>query len=350
MALQAQESARRGPRTRKRSALLRLRAHPYLLLGGALLLAVALSVFVGRYPQPYWMSPTTLAEDPLAQRLVLRLRLPRIVMACLLGMTLAASGSVLQMIFRNPLVEPGFLGVSQGAAFGAALSIIFLGGSPLMIQAVAALCAFLGLAFSYLLARHIRYGGWTLRLVLAGIAVSALFSAGVGLLKYVADPLTQLPEITFWMLGGLWGVGLEELPLVLPPILLGLVVILLMRWRLNLLSLDEETALSLGAAPARERLILLVAAVVATAAAVSLTGIVGWVGLIVPHLARRLLGADARRALPGAILMGGTFTLLADDVARTALSGEIPLGILTSFFGALVFMALMVSQGKAVQE
>ncbi len=310
---------------------------------------IGLSIFVGRYPRPYWLPPATLLEDPLAQRLVLRVRLPRILMACLLGMTLAASGSVLQMIFRNPLVEPGFLGVSQGAAFGAALSIVLLGGSALVIQGTAALFACLGLAFSYLLARHIRYGGWTLRLVLAGIAVSALFSAGVGLLKYIADPLTQLPELTFWMLGGLWAVGVGDVLSVLPVVILSLALILLMRWRLNLLSLDEETAFSLGAAPARERLALLGAAVLATAAVASLSGIVGWVGLIIPHISRRLLGADAQRSLPGAVLLGGAFTLGCDTVARAALTGEIPLGILTSFLGALIFMALMVSRGVGVR-
>ena len=308
-----------------------------------LLLGLAgLSLFVGRYPSPIWMPPQTLLHDPLAQRLVLNLRLPRILAAMLLGMSLAASGTVLQMIFRNPLVEPGFLGVSHGAAFGAALSIVALGASGLVTQAAAALFGCLGLVLSYALARHIRYGGWTLRLVLAGIAISALFSAGVGVLKYVADPLTQLPELVFWMLGALWGVTWQETLSILPVTTAALVALLLMRWRLNLLALDDATAFSLGTATARERTVLLVAAVAATAAIVSVSGVVGWVGLIVPQLARSLLGADGQRALPGAVLIGGAFALVCDTVARTALSSEIPLGILTSLIGALGFSTLMV--------
>jgi iron complex transport system permease protein len=324
---------------------LTIRRHHRRALWGLFILLVGLmglSIFMGRYPSPIWMPPQTLLHDPLAQRLVFNLRLPRILAAMLLGMSLAAAGTVLQMIFRNPLVEPGFLGVSQGAAFGAALSIVGLGASGLVIQAAAALFGCLGLGFSYALARHIRYGGWTLRLVLAGIAVSALFSAGVGVLKYVADPLTQLPELVFWMLGALWGITWQETLSILPVTTVALMVLLSMRWRLNLLALDDATAFSLGTAPARERTVLLVAAVAATAAIVSVSGVVGWVGLIVPQIARRLLGADGQRALPGAVLIGGAFALVCDTVARTALSSEIPLGILTSLIGALAFGVLMV--------
>jgi iron complex transport system permease protein len=308
-----------------------LRRRPTLILGLALLLLLAISLFVGRYPAPGWMSPATLAQDELARQLVLNLRLPRVLTACLLGMTLAACGTVLQMIFRNPLVEPGLLGVSQGAAFGAALSIV-------------------GLAVSYFLARRVRYGGWILRLILSGIAVSALFASGVGVLKYLADPLTQLPDLVFWMLGGLWGVTWADLLYLLLPVTAGLAVIYLMRWRLNLLSLDDDTGFSLGVSPGRERALVLVAAVVATAAIVSVAGVVSWIGLLIPHVARRLTGADAQRALPASALLGGIFALACDDLSRTLLAGEIPLGILASFFGALLFMAMMLSKNIRVQR
>jgi iron complex transport system permease protein len=327
-----------------------LRRRPTLILGLALLLLLAISLFVGRYPAPGWMSPATLAQDELARQLVLNLRLPRVLTACLLGMTLAACGTVLQMIFRNPLVEPGLLGVSQGAAFGAALSIVVLGGSALLMQGSAALFASLGLAVSYFLARRVRYGGWILRLILSGIAVSALFASGVGVLKYLADPLTQLPDLVFWMLGGLWGVTWADLLYLLLPVTAGLAVIYLMRWRLNLLSLDDDTGFSLGVSPGRERALVLVAAVVATAAIVSVTGVVGWIGLLIPHVARRLTGADAQRALPASALLGGIFALACDDLSRTLLAGEIPLGILASFFGALLFMAMMLSKNIRVQR
>ena len=327
-----------------------LRRKPLVGLGLALIIVLALSILVGRYPAPYFLSPSVLWQDEMAQKLVLSLRLPRILTACLLGMTLAACGTVLQMIFRNPLVEPGLLGVSQGAAFGAALSIIVLGGSTLLMQGMATLFACLGLVASTLLAHRVRYGGWILRLILAGIAVSALFSAGVGLLKYLADPLTELPELVFWMLGGLWGVTWADFFYLVLPVSLGLVVLLLMRWRLNLLSLDDDTGFSLGASPGRERALVLVAAVAATSAVVAVSGVVGWIGLLIPHVARRLTGADARRALPAAILLGGIFAVLCDDLARTLLAGEVPLGILASFFGAILFMAMMLSKNIRVQR
>lgn len=310
-------------------------------LAVALFLLIVLTIFIGRYPGPFLMHPGQLLRDELAQRLVLNLRLPRILTAVLLGMSLSAAGAVLQMIFGNPLVEPGFLGVSQGAAFGAALSIIAFSGMTWLVQPVAALFAFVGLGVSYLVARHVRFGGWLLRLILAGIAVSALFSAGLGILKYVADPLSQLPEITFWMLGGLWTLNWPKLLSIVPAVLLGLCVIWLMRWRLNLLSLNDQTAFSLGTAPARERLILLIMAVLVTAAVVSVAGMVSWVGLIIPHIVRRAFGADARELVPASMLIGAMFTLFCDTLARTIFSGEVPLGILTSLIGASVFLYLM---------
>jgi iron complex transport system permease protein len=314
------------------------------LLALALLLTFLLSAFFGRYPAPGFLSLDRLATDELAQRLLFNLRLPRLVTALLLGMTLSAAGMVFQLLFSNPLVEPGFLGVSQGAAFGAAFAIVFLGGAAIVTQTSAALFALAGLGISYLLAHRLRYGGWVLRLVLAGIAVSALFSAGLGLLKYLADPLTQLPEITFWLLGGLASLTWSKLLSILPLVLIGLTVMFLFRWRLNILALDEQTAFSLGVPAGRERLLLIFAAVLPTAALISVSGMVGWVGLIMPHIARRAFRADARFSLPAAMLLGGIFTMLCDDLARTLLAGEIPLGILTSLFGAIIFLFLMAVQ------
>lgn len=315
-----------------------------------LLVVMGASLLIGRYPAPYWMTPARLARDPLAQRLVLTLRLPRLISACLLGMVLSACGTVLQMIFRNPLVEPGFLGVSQGAAFGAALAIIFLGRGALIVEGSAALLACLGLIITYSLAKRTRFGGWILRLVMSGIVVSALFSAGVGVLKYMADPLTQLQDIVFWMMGGLWSVQWEDVGYLLPVAVIGLTIVYLMRWRLNLLSLDDDTSFSLGAAPGRERALILAAAVGATAAAVSVAGIVGWVGLLIPHIARRISGADAQASVPTSILLGGVFAVLCDDLARTLMTGEIPLGILTSLLGGLLFLWLMVAGELRVQR
>jgi iron complex transport system permease protein len=285
-------------------------------------------------------------EDHLAQRLVLELRLPRIVMGILLGFSLGAAGAVFQMIFSNPLVEPGFLGVSQGAAFGAALFIVAFRSGPAAAEAGALVFALAGLGLSGLLARLIRYGGWIVRLVLAGIAVSAIFSAGIGLLKMAADPLSQLPDITFWMLGGLWGTRWRDVLFVAPPALAGLAVVGALRWKLNVLSLDDRIAHSLGSAPGRERGLLLFAATMATAAAVSATGLVGWVGLMAPHAARRLFGTNASLSLPGSLLLGALTIIICDDIARTALPAEIPLGILTAVVGAGAFLALMIVRRK----
>jgi len=319
-----------------------------------LLLALAVlfvfSLLVGRFPTLRVFTGEELSSDGLVQRLVLNLRLPRCIAAVLAGMALAAAGMVFQTIFANPLVEPGLLGVSQGAAFGAAMSIVFLSRSSWSVQVFAALFAFVGLWASYSLARSIRYGGWVLRLVLAGIAVSAMFSAGLGILKYMADPLRELPEITFWLLGGLagttWPAALSVLPAAIP----GVIYMLAMRWRINALSLSEEAAYSLGIAVHRERLLLLVAAVVPTAAVISIAGIVSWVGLIIPHIGRRMFGADTRYALPATVLLGGLFTLLCDNLARTLLPGEIPLGILTSLAGAAIFLILMVRRGMRMER
>lgn len=312
-----------------------------LVLGLLLILILVFSLSIGRYPGLTLLTPDRLSSDVLAQRLVFNLRLPRLLTALLLGMSLSAAGTVFQMIFGNPLVEPGFLGVSQGAAFGAAFCIIFLGSTAWMVQSGATLFAFLGLILSYALARRVQFGGWVLRLVLSGIAISALFSSGLGVLKYLADPLTQLPEITFWLLGGLWSLTWNGFFSILPICIVGLYVIYRMRWRLNLLSLSDETAFSLGMAPALERSIVLIAATAVTAAVVSVGGMVGWVGLIVPHIARRIFGANSQQALPGSMLIGGGFCILCDDLARTLMAGEIPLGIFTSLIGAVVFIFLM---------
>ena len=317
------------------------------LIGGLVLIFV-LSLFLGRYPQTGLVRLNQLRENELAKLLVFNVRLPRLLTALLLGMVMASAGTVFQMIFANPLVEPGFLGVSQGAAFGAALGIVFLGASSVAVQGLAIVFAFLGLGFSYLLAQRMRIGDWLLRLVLAGIAVSALFSAGVGIIKFMADPMRQLPEITFWMLGGLASITWTKFLSILPACLVGLAIMLIFRWRLNLLALEETTAFSLGAAPRRERLLLMTAAVLATAAIISVAGIVSWVGLIMPHIARGLFGSDTRRSLPAAMLLGGIFAILCDDMARLLIIGEIPLGILTSLLGALIFAILMARRKQAV--
>ncbi len=302
------------------------------------------SVFFGRYPAPFITSLSDILNDRLVQNVIMDIRIPRIIMAFVTGMVLAASGTVFQMIFRNPLVDAGFLGVSGGAAFGASLGIVILGGTVPAIQGSAALFAFSGLGLSWFIATRIKFGDWVLRLILSGIAVSAVFASGTGLLKYLADPLRELPELTFWLLGGLWGITWIDTIQISAICIPCLFIIYLFRWRLNLLSMQDETIFSLVANSSYERILLLLTAVLATSAVVSKTGQVGWVGLIVPHMARRLSGSDAQVALPVSLMLGGFFLLFCDDISRTLLSGEVPLGILTSFIGAGLFLFFLMNR------
>jgi iron complex transport system permease protein len=240
----------------------------------------------------------------------MKVRLPRIMMAALLGMALSTSGAALQSAFRNPLVGPGILGVTQGAAFGAAFSILFLSNYPLVVEVSATLFALLALIMAYSMSRAVRYGESTLKLILGGMVVSALFSGGIGVMKSMADPLKQLPELTFWMLGGLSGTVWRDFYFALPPAMSGIIILFLMRWRLNLLTLDNEVALSLGVDPGRLRALTVLAAVVSIAVVTSVSGPIGWMGLIVPHIVRKLFGIDNRRVITASALMGASLMVV----------------------------------------
>jgi len=319
-------------------------------MAAALLLVFVLSLLWGRYPQPGFTKLSVLGSDALAQSLILNIRLPRAINAVMLGAALAAAGMVLQTVLGNPLVEPGMLGVSQGAAFGAALAILSAGGRFWSISVSATFFGLTGLAFSWFLARKIRYGGSILRLVLAGVVVSAFFSSGLGILKYMADPRSELPEITFWLMGGLTSSDWLSVGRTVPPVVFSLAITVLVRWRINLLALDDRSAFALGSNPGRERLLLVVLSVVAVAAVTATAGIISWVGLLVPHVARKLEGADTTRSLPLAIILGAIFVLICDDLARGLLSGEIPLGLLTSLGGAILFALLMTREEKPLKK
>lgn len=322
----------------------RLRGRRILILACLAAVVLGISILLGRYPGPSLTPLSAIENDALARDLIVHIRIPRIAAAFLLGAALSAAGAVFQTVFRNPLVDAGFLGVSQGAAFGASIAIVFASGNAWAIQGGAALFAFLGLGLSYALASRIRAGDDILRLVLAGIVVGAFYAAGTGIMKYIADPQKQLPDITYWMLGGLWGITGRDVLEMLPVTMLGLAYMMAVRWRLNLLAMKDETAFSMGASPGKERLIVLIAAVAVTAVGVAKAGQVAWVGLIVPHICRRFVGSEMRVLLPASILLGGIFVLVCDDVARTFLSGEIPLGILTSLLGTALFLALLLKR------
>ncbi len=320
------------------------RVRRILFLAFLSVVVLVFSILLGRYPEPSLTPLSVIENDALARDLILHIRIPRIAAAFLLGAALSAAGAVFQSVFRNPLVDAGFLGVSQGAAFGASVAIVLAAGNPWAVQGGAAFFAFLGLALSYALASRIRIGDEILRLVLAGIVIGAFYAAGTGVMKYLADPQKQLPDITYWMLGGLWGITGRDVLEMLPVILPGLAYMMSVRWRLNLLGMNDETAFSMGASPGRERLAVLIAAVAVTAAGVAKAGQIAWVGLIVPHICRRLVGSEMRVLLPASVLLGGVFVLICDDAARTFLSGEIPLGILTSFLGTTLFLILLLKR------
>ncbi len=286
------------------------------------------------------LAPTWSAEEA---SVVVNIRLPRILAAALIGAALSAAGSAYQAMFRNPMVSPDLLGASTGAAFGAALAILLGAG----YAAVTASSFFFGLAavaLTYFVGRLSRIRE-TLAMVLAGVMVGSLFSAGTSFIKLVADTNEQLPAITYWLMGALTSVRLDDLHFAMGPILLGLIPLLLLRWRLNLLTVGEAEARSMGVNTQLLRLVVIVCATLSTAASVSISGMIGWVGLVIPHICRLLVGQDTARLLPASMLLGASFLMLVDDLARCLTTSEIPLGILTALVGAPLFLHLIIKGG-----
>ena len=282
--------------------------------------------------------------SPAVQTVLWQIRLPRVLAGLLVGAALAAAGAAYQGMFRNPLVSPDILGVSAGAGLGAVLGI-YLGQPMAVVQALAFGGGLLAVAAVLGIAALVRRHDPVLVLVLSGVAVGALLGAGISLLKILADPNTQLPSITFWLLGGLSAVTAADLAATAPALLAGLVPLALLRWRINLLGLPDDEAQALGVRVARLRLVLVLAATLATAAAVSLTGIIGWVGLVVPHVARLWVGPQFGRLLPAALLLGGGFLVAADTLARTVAPIELPLGLVTALVGAPFFLWVLARPG-----
>ncbi len=267
-------------------------------------------------------------------------RLPRVGAAMLVGGALAAAGTAYQGLFRNPLVSPDILGVSAGAGLGAVLGI-FLSLPVLGIQLLAFVVGLATVGLVLLIAASVHGREPVLVLVLAGVVVGALAGSAVSLLKILADPYDQLPAITFWLLGSLAAVKLEDLGSTLPVAVLGLVPLVLLRWRINVLSLGDEEAKALGIEAGRLRMLVVAAATLITASVVSIAGIVGWVGLIMPHMARMIVGPNFDRLLPAAMILGAAYLLVVDTLARSIAAVETPLGILTAFVGAPVFLWLL---------
>lgn len=315
---------------------------------------VFLSLFVGRYgisfPEVvgslgaafgslFGADPAQSGIDQAVYTLVVNVRLPRALAAAIVGAALASSGAAFQGVFRNPLVSPGILGVSSGAGFGAALAIVFFSVSSAAIYPFAFAFGVLAVVASYLIARVYRSTP-TIMLILGGTIVSSVFSALISLMKYVADPATQLPNLVYWLMGSLSSVGWKQYAAVVP-IAIGLVVLVIMSWRINVLSMGDKEARSMGVDVVRDKLLVVGGATLATAGAVCMAGIVGWVGLIIPHIGRMIVGSDNRRLVPLAAAIGASFMVLIDLASRTLSVSEIPLGVLTAIIGAPFFVYLL---------
>ena len=324
------------------------RALPYVLAVGALLGLTALAFAVGRYPVSVSELLALLAAKVTGgghalpqnvETVVLQVRGPRVAAALLVGAALAAAGTAYQGMFRNPLVSPDILGVSTGAALGAVLGI-FLSLEVLAIQ----LCAFGGglaaVALVYGVGSRLRGHDPLLALVLTGIVIGTLLGSGIALLKVLADPYNQLPAITFWLLGSLAAITPRDLASAAPLALAGLVPMLLLRWRMNLLALPDDEARALGVDTAKLRAVVIAAATLMTASTVAISGIIGWVGLLIPHAARLLVGPGFGRLLPLAMLLGAGFLLAVDTLCRTIATIEVPPGVLTALIGTPFFLWL----------
>lgn len=277
---------------------------------------------------------------------VLQIRLPRIFAAALVGAALSASGAAYQGMFKNPMVSPGILGVSAGASLGAALAIL-LSYNIVGIQIGAFAGGMLAVTITYLVSVWLsRNGDTVLVMILAGIIVGMLFTSFVSLIKYVADPYTKLPAITYWLMGSLAAVNIRDVMTACIPILSGLIILTLVRWNLNVMSFGDEEAKALGVSTGKLRLVVIICATMITASAVAISGIIGLVGLIVPHLARMMVGPDYKVLLPASMLIGSLFLMVVDNLARTLCTVEIPLGILTSIIGAPFFLYLLINTKK----
>ncbi|MDR7666705.1 iron ABC transporter permease [Methanosarcina sp. Z-7115] len=322
------------------------------------LLPIALlisSLFVGRYQTPVSVVVDesiklfssflfgTPASVSTQHTVLFNVRLPRILAALLVGAALSTAGVSFQGIFRNPLVSPDILGVGAGAGFGACLAIL-LWDSYLVIQLTAFAFGLLAMFVSISMGKASK-GTGTLVFVLSGIIVGSIFTALTSLVKYVADPYDELPAIVFWLMGSLATVRYVDLLWILLPMFIGAVVLFLLRWRINILSLGDEEARSLGMNVEKMRLIIIICATLMTSAAVSISGVIGWVGLVVPHISRMIVGPNYSRLLPMSMVLGASFMLLVDDLSRTIAATEIPLGILTSLVGAPLF-AYLIKRGR----
>jgi len=282
----------------------------------------------------------------MIQSVIWKVRIPRICAAILIGGALSTAGATYQGLFKNPMISPDILGASAGAGFGAAMAIL-LSLPFIFIQFSAFAFGLLAVSLACLICKIVSRGKDALLiLVLSGMIVATFFSSLITLLKYIADPQSKLPEITYWLMGGLSTVSAGDVWMMLVPFTIGILPLFLLRWQLNAMAFGDEEAKAMGLNTKRLRGIYIVSATLLTAAAVGVCGMIGWIGLVIPHLTRMLVGPNHKYLIPASFLMGGIFLLLVDDLARTLFTVEVPLGILTSIIGAPFFVYLLLKRKK----
>lgn len=325
-----------------------------LILFGCLILACVLSTTLGRYPislkelcgiawsklpftqvEPFWTATQ--------EALFLHHRVPRILLSCLVGCCLSTAGACYQGVFQNPMAAPDILGASSGAALGASLAII-LGYVNFVISGFAFVFS-LGTVALVIFVGNRAKGNRVVGLILAGVMISSLVSSCTSFIKLIADTEEQLPAITYWLMGSFNGADMDEIKWIIIPMAIGLIIIFALRWRINILSLGDEEARTLGINAKRLRAIIIICASLITAASVSVSGIIGWVGLVIPHMTRRIVGNDYKKLIPATMLLGACFMLLVDNICRNVWATDLPVGILTSFVGAPFFIYLIMKGG-----
>ena len=317
-----------------------------------LIVVFFLALLMGRYsvsPEAFWTVIT--GGDPanaIDKSVILTLRLPRTIVALLVGVALSLSGLVYQETFQNKLVSPDFLGVSTGAGFGATIAIV-LGCTGLMISFTAFLFGILTMLITVFIAKMFRSQSQT-TLLLSGIIVGGFMSAGISFIKFMADTDKQLGEIVYWLLGTFSKATIKDVWILLPIVAVCALVLYLIRWRINIVALGRSEATTLGLNYTFYRGLIIVISTLLTAAAVAYSGIVGWIGLIIPHLVRLLVGRDSKKTIPLTIMFGATFTIVCDIISRSFTASEIPLSAVTGFLGTPIFIAILYARRKTIYD
>ncbi len=335
-------------------ALKNNRLHFILVLVALPLLTALVCIGIGRYSLSIGESFAVLSRSLLfgkesvdlqSYSVIIMIRLPRIILALLCGAGLAVSGASFQSLFTNPLATPDTLGVAAGASFGAVLALL-VWDNLIWVQAIALLMGLMAVLLTYSISR-LREKSTLIMMILSGIVISSMFQAFVSLIKYLADPEDKLPAITYWLMGSLSSITYRSLLIGAPFIIVGIVLVFALRWKLNVISLSEDEARSMGVNVKQLRLLIIFAATMITASAISMCGQVGWIGLLIPHIARMMFGSNNRFVIPASISFGAVFMLVIDTAARSATAAEIPVSILTATIGAPFFIFLLRRTGGA---